>query len=453
MRDNTTTRRRIVQGIGTIGLVGLVGGTVSAQEGNETDGTATADEDTAAIRIVHAVADAPAVDVRLTTEGTDGMETGGMETGGMETDGTATATEAGDKTETDGATETTAADDEQASEISVSGLEFGGVTEYQQLDPGTYRLEIVATESGLLDQILDLFQGDDEEATVIFQETVTVEAETTYTAVAAGELAEGPAGGGTATAATETAGSDEGTETDGSESADTASLTIGASPGLQVEVLEDDLSAPGEGMARLRVFHAVPDAGTVRIAAGGGGESTVTGEERQATVTDGDTADGPTATDGGADMGTTLVDALSFGESATVEVEAGEYSLTVQPVSETNGETDGDAETATDGATQGQRQEGRTVAVTVEDGGVYSGFAVGYFDPETAADQPVDTGETDNGTDMATEADGETEMGNESAEQGDGERTQRVRNRDFELVTVQDAQDGERAAGGNRSLM
>ncbi|MFC4544161.1 DUF4397 domain-containing protein [Halosolutus amylolyticus] len=161
---------------------------------------------------------------------------------------------------------------------------FRDVSDYLELDPGTYGVMITAA-------------GDPN--TVVFDEDLEVTAGA-VTVAAIGELAEG-------------------------------------NQPFEVAVFEDDLSDPGE-MARVRLVHASPDAPAVDV-----------------TVGDGETV---------------LFEDAAFGDAATVEVEAGEYTLEVRPATDGN---DGDVVATFDVAT--------------EAGGVYSAFAVGYLEPGAA---PVD---------------------------------------------------------------
>ena len=110
---------------------------------------------------------------------------------------------------------------------------------------------------------------------------------------------------------------------------------------FDVEVFEDDLSDPGEE-ERVRVIHAAPDAPAVDI------------------VDD--------------ESGDPVFEALAFGEAQAGEIPAGDYTLAVQPA---DGDDDDDPVD--------------TFEVTVEAGVVYTGFAVGYLEPEDApADEPFD---------------------------------------------------------------
>ncbi|MFD1568600.1 DUF4397 domain-containing protein [Halolamina litorea] len=103
-------------------------------------------------------------------------------------------------------------------------------------------------------------------------------------------------------------------------------------------ILEDDLEPPESGTARVRAVHASPDAPAVDITVGGGE--------------------------------TVLFDGVAFGESGSVEVPAGDYTLEIRGDTESN--------------------DGEIVAdfdVTVESEQVYTAFASGYLSPD---DEPAD---------------------------------------------------------------
>jgi hypothetical protein len=105
-------------------------------------------------------------------------------------------------------------------------------------------------------------------------------------------------------------------------------------------VLEDDNSDPGEDTARIRAVHASPDAPAVDITLASNGDA--------------------------------VFDGVSYGDSGSVSVPAGEYTLDVRGDTESN---DGDVVGSFD--------------VSLEAGQVYSAFAVGYLTPD---DEPADTG-------------------------------------------------------------
>ena len=106
MRDQTATRRRIIQGASVIGVAGLVGSSlVTAQEETPTPG------EESLVRVAHTSPDAPAVDVLL--------------------------------------------DDSTV----LRGLEFGEVSDYAGVQPGSYRLRVVADQAAGLDE---QFETDDD---------------------------------------------------------------------------------------------------------------------------------------------------------------------------------------------------------------------------------------------------------------------------------------------------
>jgi hypothetical protein len=260
-------------------------------------------------------------------------------------------------------------------EAAIEDLGFGEVSPYAALDPGTYQVQVTAA-------------GDEE--TVVFDEQIELDAGVTQTAVAFGEAAGGP---------------------------DT---------GFRIELLDDDLTDPGEGMSRLRLFHAVPDAGTVDIV-----------------VVDGPEGEG----DGGNEStdvpseGEPLFAGVEFGGTVAESVPEGDYTLEVVPAgsggestTETNttqagndthgandtlgeNDTQGGNDTqeennTTDQGTDDQQADGPAAEVDLEADGqtVYTAFAIGYLDPEA--------------------------VGSEAT---------------FEVVTVTDASEGERAQGGTDS--
>jgi len=172
----THNRRAVVKTVGSVavigGLAGCAGGQEEDGEGNESDtndseGNATddADEETemAGVRVAHLSPDAPNVDIYV-----DG-------------------------------------------EAVLEGVAFRDVSDYLELEPATYDVQI--TEAG------------DQQA-VLYEDSLEVAA-ADYTVAAVGEAAE-------------------------------------ENEPLPVEVFEDDLSDPGEN-ARIRGIHAAPDAPAVDI--------------------------------------------------------------------------------------------------------------------------------------------------------------------------------------------
>lgn len=165
---------------------------------------------------------------------------------------------------------------------------FGTFSDYLELEVGEYDIQITAA-------------GDQE--TVVFDETVEL-AEGSFTAVALGELSE-------------------------------------ENQPFSVEILEDDLSDPGD-QARVRALHAAPDAPNVDITL--------------------------------ASTGDVLFGDVPFGGSGTVSVEPGMYTVEIRPATENN--------------------DGEVVATYDLDlaaGEVYTAAAAGYLQPDAApGDAPFD---------------------------------------------------------------
>jgi len=557
--ETNITRRRAVQGIGAIGVAGIVGNTVVSTS----EGVGAVQEDQAALRVAHTSPDAPTVEVRA-----DPVETADTETGTETDTGTGTETDTGTGTETDTGTGTetgtqTGTEDGEDGPL-IEDLGFGEVSDYQAVDPGTYQVQVVATEqTGLIEEIFG--PGGDQEQ-VVYDDELALEAGTTYTAVVFGELAQtdGVGGGETPAGETPTDGTtptdgegtpvggetptdDEGTPggetpTEGEETPGEETPTDGETPtdsdevlvdqlaygdsdsfeveageytlefreseaavtgmsdeserGFRVEILEDDLSAPGEGttagedgtptpgsptdeadtptgeetpadegtptdgtetpvgggtptdegtpmgegtpeagetpggteLSRMRVFHAVPDVGAITIVAvedeGGpfGGEDGAENNQTETTAQDGTVVE-TTAQDG------TVVETTAQ-DGTVVET------------------------TAQDGTDDGEGENGVEAAdVSLEGGTVYSGFAIGYFDPEAAAggeetpagETPTEETPTAEGT--ATDG-GATPAGSPTTAGEDGGVTSGGRAEEFQLVTVETSTDGERADGG-----
>jgi hypothetical protein len=164
-------------------------------------------------------------------------------------------------------------------DLVIEGLPFGQVTGYLELPADSYQIEVTAT-------------GDPE--TSVFDEEVEVP-EGEFTIAAIGELE-------------------------------------GENQEFDVVVLEDDNSDPADGEARVRAFHASPDAPNVDITVAATGDA--------------------------------LFEDVPFGEGGYVEVPEGEYRLCIYAA----GDRD-DAVIAAD--------------VELEESTVYSAFAIGY-----AADEP-----------------------------------------------------------------
>jgi len=268
-------------------------------------------------------------------------------------------------------------------EPAIEDLGFREISPYEELDPGPYQVQVTA--------------AGDEEA-VVYDEETEIEDGTTNTAIAYGEAAGGPENGFT------------------------------------VDVLEDDLSDPGDGMSRVRLFHASPDAEAVDVvttqppedAAGNGQPEDAPPEDGQpedappedgqpedAPPEDGQPEDAPPE-DGQPEEGQSedappseppqqggpLFADIAFGETDTREIPAGEYTLGVVPAN-------GMEQQQEDG--QPDQEPVAEFDLSAESQSVYSAFATGYVDPAEAI------------IDDAPE---------------------------FEVLTVEDAQAGERADGG-----
>jgi hypothetical protein len=126
------------------------------------------------------------------------------------------------------------------------------------------------------------------------------------------------------------------------------------------QVLTDDVTDPGEETARLRLLHASPDAPTVDVRV----------------VADDDTV--------------AVFDGVSFGQSSTATLPAGEYTVEIR--GDTEDDT-GDIVAAYD--------------LELAAGGSYSAFAVGYFSSE---DAPTDAVEGRRFDLLATRDDGGTQQ-------------------------------------------
>ncbi len=173
-------------------------------------------------------------------------------------------------------------------DLTVEDLPFGDITGYLELPAGTYGVEITAA-------------GDAE--TVVFDEELEVPAGA-FTVAAIGELE-------------------------------------GDSP-FEVTVLEDDVSKPGEGEARVSAFHASPDAPNVDVRV--------------------------------AETGDALLEDVAYGEGGSVAVPEGDYRLCLYPAG-------GDeAVVGTD--------------VSLEAGTAYSAFATGYVGSEPMIDLAVAASDT-----------------------------------------------------------
>ena len=319
-------------------------------------------------------------------------------------------------------------------EPAVEDLGFREVSPYVEVEPNTYQVQVTAAG---------------EQETVVFEDEVDVEPGTASTAVAFGEAAGGP-------------------------------------DGFTVEILEDDISDPGEDMSRIRLFHGSPDAEDVDIVVVEGPDEEPAEAEEEApedepedeeppadeeepeptqqeedeppedeqeedAPEDEPEAEGPADEEPPAED-EPLFEGVGFGDEDTAEVPSGDYTLGVVPSGEAPADEEEEEEEEEPPADEApdeeapEDEEGEEEApettqqedeeppegegpaeeeeeeeeeppadeapdeefeISPESGGVYSAFAVGYLDPEAA-----DSDE------------------------------------EFEVVTVEDAMEGERSEGG-----
>ncbi|WP_435344321.1 DUF4397 domain-containing protein [Haloarchaeobius sp. HRN-SO-5] len=288
--DEPLHRRRVLQltaGIAAVGLAGCsetgtgvnetgetdpAGGTETGMTEEETDGGMTEEETTTGeetteeettgeggtgqLRVVHASADAPNVDVYVNDEAV------------------------------------------------LTDVAFKTISDYLEVPAGDHQVRITAA-------------GD--ESTVAFEGTVTVEADTAYTAVAYGNLTEDQ---------------------------------------FEVAVLSDEPPSLSGDQAAVSLFHASADAPAVDVVVESSGD--------------------------------VLFENLEFGSRADyATVPAGDYTLGVRPAG--GGMTGTEGEETTEEGEDGDGESVATFDVTVESGTAYTGFAVGYLDPDAApADESFD---------------------------------------------------------------
>ncbi|WP_415382940.1 DUF4397 domain-containing protein [Halosimplex sp. TS25] len=369
----------MIQGVGALGVAGVAGNALVSASGD----SAAVQQDGAALRVAHASPDTPSIDVTLRSAEGDATDT--------ETDGGA-------------GTETAVGGDGPL----VDGLEFGNVSSYNEVDPGTYQIRIVATEStGFLEGIF----GEADER-VIYDEEVELEEGTTYTAVAYGKLRE--------TALGETS-----TETD--------------TPGLGEETPTETAATPTDG----------EDTSTDEAETPGLGEET------------------PTATTEGGDAdGEVVIDRLAYGEHESFTAEAGDYTLEFRETTAAGEDTVGaetptdDAATPTDDGVTGSGEasdDDRPLTVALlEDDLSAPGDSAAEDEETTAGAETPDGTPTDGGAigqETATETDGASPAGEET--ETDGAELTRIRvfhavlDADaLEVVAVQDGGDGGGIFGG-----
>ncbi|MFC6837666.1 DUF4397 domain-containing protein [Halomarina ordinaria] len=213
--EPVTTRRRVLLGVGATAATAALAGCAGNGGGGENDSNDTDNE-------------SDGMDNESMGNESDGMdnETDGE---GNETDEEGNETDAGEMANVRVAhlsPDAPNVDVYVAGDPVLEDVAFGTVSDYLELAPDTYDLEITAA-------------GDPE--TVVFEGEQEVAA-ADYTLAAVGELAD-----------------------DGESFA--------------LEVLEDDNSSPGSDTARVRAVHASPDAGAVDITTASDGEALFDGVE------------------------------------------------------------------------------------------------------------------------------------------------------------------------------
>jgi len=380
MRDQTATRRRIIQGASVIGVAGLVGSSlVTAQEETPTPG------EESLVRVAHTSPDAPAVDVLL--------------------------------------------DDSTV----LRGLEFGEVSDYAGVQPGSYRLRVVADQAAGLDE---QFETDDDGQVVLFDQSVEIPSEQVFTAVAFGLVAAGTAtpapAGGTATEGTPTEAPTTGEAPTGetpTEATPTGETPPGATPTAETSPGETPTDAtptgesptadtPAGGEQELgAVIEGLPYGEAQSVTIDGGGytvlvrptdDAAATPDGGTATETSTDETPAETPTEGTPTDGTPA-GTPSAGTGTADEQRPFEVALLADDVaSPPQGQARvrvfhavPDIETATivviprgGGQGQGQSQQGqgpsRSVDLSLDSDNAYSGFATGFFDPQAG---PMPEGE------------------------------------------------------------
>ena len=295
MRSNIPSRKLLV----VLLAVGLVGSTVAfaatstvapSQDAEQDSTVAPSHEGdeqaTTYVRVVHASPDAPAVDVRVENE------------------------------------------------TVLSNVSFGDVSDYLELESGTYNVSIVTA---------------DEDETVVLDTNVTFEPRTVTTLAASGEISEdtdateGEETNETESEETTTTESEETNETESEETTTTegeeTNETEGedTSPMLDATLFNDNAFTPVNNSSAISVVHLSPDAPAVDVTAANGS--------------------------------VVLADNVTFQNASDyVTVPAGNYTVEVRAATAAN--------------------NGSVVAtadVSLERGQAYSALALGYVDAENAA--------------------------------------------------------------------
>ncbi|WP_226011760.1 DUF4397 domain-containing protein [Halomicrobium salinisoli] len=462
MTETNITRRRVVQGAGAVGLTSVFGSAlVTAQDGG--DG-----QQGSAVRVAHMSPDAPPVDVQIDPVG-DGTGVGG----GNETDGGLGENDtAGDGTATEGGG--------GDGGFGIEGVGFREVSNFREVDPGTYRVRILPAQGGILGGLLgDLFGGGGDDRTVLYEDQLEVAADTTYTLTAFGEVTEGPVPadgtadvGGNETDAglgneTDTGIGDDETdgglgdnETDaglgGNETATGADDGAGQSQELVESLAYGEAQTvevePGDYM--LRISEAGAAGGADGVTADGDGLGT--DNETDAGLGDGTDGSGgerqrgfrvavlETDVSDPGDQAARLQVFHAVPDVGPVSIDAVSAEAAADGGTGAENGTNDTAGNGTDGVVGTDQPGVRTVSVTLEANAAYTGFASGYFDPEEAPEPDEGAAGNESGG-----VGGNDTVGEGTATPTEGEDVaQTPDDPEFELVVVQDAQGGERSDGG-----
>lgn len=365
-------------------------------------------------------------------DGTAGNETDGI--GDDETDGITDDGTDGVGNETEGIGDDDTDDLGTEGEQLVSELSFGE-SETVDLDAGDYTLSFQQADAEMDDAAGDgLTDGETDDVGDGDGETGGIGNETDVGGLDGNET-DGVGGDGGGIGSNETDGVGNDTDEAGNETDDigadaigegTTAQGTGTQRGLQAAVLEDDVSDPGDESARLRIFHAVPDVDSMSVSRMDARTGTGTSDEVGTTPTE---ADGDTAT-AEADGGTGMQE-----DGGIVD-------------NKTDGGVGGDGADEAEDAGSAEQPMGdvRQADFSADSNTAYSGFAAGYFQPP-AGGEPAPEGGDDNTTDGSGIEQNQTDAQDDEATPEDDA------DEGFRFLTVEDAQNGERANGGTGGIL
>ena len=271
----------------------------------------------------------------------------------------------------------------------IEDLKFREVSNYQEVEPGTYRVEVVAVEQSDFDENV---LGQDEEA-IVFSEEIEVQEGTTYTTVAYGELVR--VGRGQSSMAEDgTGGMQNGDDT-----------TTGGENG------GDDSTTGGNGNDDTTTGSENGDDTTT-----GGGNGTDDSQTGENGTDDSQTGDDQTEQE----EGEVLVEQLSFGDHEYVEVEGGDLTLEFRETQASTGEQPGDGmENGGDDTTTGGENGGDDTTTGGENGGDDTSTG-GENGDENGGD---DANSSENGGDDSTGGNGDDNTQNGGENGGDDSTT------------------------------